>query len=230
MTNEITITPEAERQVEQAEALMRQAEHYAVTDAATYNMAGDELKRIKNQAKELDALRVSMTRPLDEAKKKIMDFFRRPAQLLADAESAIKRSMLTYQREEERKRREAEARAQEAARKEQERLRREAAKLEAKGKAEQAAAKIAIAESLPAAVVVAAPAPHVQGISTSTRWSAEVTDLVALARAVGAGEVPAMAIQANTTFLGQQARSLKGQLNYPGVRAVSEESLSARAG
>lgn len=83
-------------------------------------------------------------------------------------------------------------------------------------------------------VVTAAPAVEapakVSGISGRMTFSAEVTDLMELVKAVAAGTAPIEAIQADTKFLGAQARAFKkaGQL-YPGVMAVAERSISARA-
>ena len=58
-------------------------------------------------------------------------------------------------------------------------------------------------------------------------WSCNVTDLKALVEAVAKGRVPLMALQANTVFLGQQARSMKGELRYPGVVVWAEKSIAA---
>jgi hypothetical protein len=59
--------------------------------------------------------------------------------------------------------------------------------------------------------------------------SHEITDKMALAKAVVAGTVPLMALEVNTTFMGQQARSLKGELNYPGVRVFEEQGIASRS-
>jgi hypothetical protein len=61
-------------------------------------------------------------------------------------------------------------------------------------------------------------------------YSAEVTNLLELVQAVAAGQAPLEALQAETKFLGAQARAFKkaGQL-YPGVMAVAERSIAARA-
>jgi hypothetical protein len=57
-------------------------------------------------------------------------------------------------------------------------------------------------------------------------WTAQITDLMELVKAVAAGKVPITALQANTVFLGQQARSLKSLLNYPGVRVVNNPTTA----
>jgi hypothetical protein len=57
-----------------------------------------------------------------------------------------------------------------------------------------------------------------------------VENLMSLVQAVAAGKAPVEALQANTTFLGQQARAFKkaGEL-YPGVTVIAESALSVRA-
>ena len=65
------------------------------------------------------------------------------------------------------------------------------------------------------------------GISMRETWAAEVTDLMQLVRAVAAGTVPINALMANMVFLGQQARSLKQAMRYPGVRAYPHNNLAA---
>lgn len=106
-------------QTEQFEAL---ALTYKVASPVQYTDAGEQLKQIKAAMKRLDDLRKGMTRPIDAAKKAIMDFFRAPEDKLARAESGIKRAMLMYSEEQERIRREEQRKAEEAARKERERL------------------------------------------------------------------------------------------------------------
>lgn len=92
-------------------------------------LASDELGKVTKLRKELEEVRFSMTRPLDAAKKAIMDFFR-PADAFAEqAERAIKGEIARYSTEQERLRREAERKAELERQRlaaEQERLRREA--------------------------------------------------------------------------------------------------------
>jgi len=54
-----------------------------------------------------------------------------------------------------------------------------------------------------------------------TIWDAEVIDFKTLAKAAVDGKVSINALSPNTVFLGQQARSLKSTMNFPGVRAFS---------
>lgn len=117
------------RELAQATRIANSAHDLALTleidSPAALDIAGEELRRLVARKKEIEELRLSLTRPIDEAKKRIMDLFRAPTDRLAEAEGLLRKGIVTYQvkeREEaDRKRREAEA----AARAERERLERE---------------------------------------------------------------------------------------------------------
>jgi len=96
-------------------------------------------------------------------------------------------------------------------------------------KAEEEANKLAETEGIEnPPVIVQETVPKVQGISTRDNWSAVVVDLNELIKAIAKGKVPLMAINQNQTFLNQQARSLKDQLDYPGVKAVNNPTAAVR--
>lgn len=91
----------------------------------TLNIASTELRSIAERRKQMEELRLSLTRPLDESKRRIMDLFRVPTDRLLEAEGLLRKEVGDYQRQEreriERERQAAEARA----RAESERLERE---------------------------------------------------------------------------------------------------------
>lgn len=150
------------------------------------------------------------------------------------------------QRERDRLQAEA-AKQQEAARIAREKAEAEALRLEEQGKAERAAAvrdradekasaKESEAESLfmaaatmPTNPVVAMPAPKAKGISTSEIWSAQVTDKMALIKAIAAGQAPEDLVDINMPLANKLAKALKGGLCYPGLKAVRATSVAARA-
>ncbi len=166
-------------------------------------IAGDELREITARRKKIEDMRLSLTRPLDESKKRIMDLFRAPTERLEQAEALLRKGVLTYQQAERAKadqaRREADAKlaaeraaaeqaAREAARAEREAqaaARNAATEAERNAAAEAAAAaasaredaqaQIELAEIAPTAVI--AEAPKAEGIGTRQTWKAEVTDL-----------------------------------------------------
>lgn len=68
----------------------------AIANPQDFSIAGNDLTAIKTKYKELEELRKSMTKPLDESKKRIMDLFRKPLEVLETAEKAIKFALLSY--------------------------------------------------------------------------------------------------------------------------------------
>ncbi len=192
-----------------------------------FQTAGDELRAITKREKEIDELRLSLTRPIDESKRRIMDLFRTPLERLQEASGLLRRSMTAYQTAEREKadklRREAEAKAR-AEREEQERIRREAERVERQARedaealrraGDAAAAEAAEAEASRAAETaaeaqaqvdlaeIAPPSlpsvapPKATGISTRQNWKAEVIDLRELIIAAAAA-----ASIGDTTLLG----------------------------
>ena len=223
----LTPTPEAQALAQSASVLLNGARVFTINSPLDFEVAGADLRAIKAKGAELDAMRKRMTAPLDESKRAIMDFFRAPTSYLSEAEALIKRSMLGYSQEVERKRREEEAIAQEIVRKEQEKLRRQADAAAAKGREERAEELRFQADMVPVPIVVSPP-PKAAGISLREVWSAEIVDKMKLIKAVAEGRVPMDALQADMKFLNGAARSFKNALGYPGVRAVRTETMAAR--
>lgn len=219
----------AEKEVSQAIALYDGAKKIQVITADDYTNAGQILKEVKGKSKQLDELRKSMTRPLDDSKKKIMEFFRPAEEKLAEAARIISKPMIEWETQQERNRREAERIAQEEAQKraEEEALQL-AVEVEQSGDTELAEQIISQPVQVPV-VKIASAVPKTNGTFSRETWKAEVVDIKALASAVASGKVPAEALQANMPFLNQMARSFKGGLNYPGVRAIAEKSITSRA-
>lgn len=211
-----------------AENMLALAQSYAIDCTEMREAAGEDLKRVKALAKEVEEQRKDITGPLDLAKKRVMDLFRRPTEFLERAESTIKRACLAWDGEQDRKRREAEAEAARKADEERKRLAAEAAKQAAAGNTETAHA-ITQAAQMVAPIPVAIERPKIAGESTRDVWRAELTDLVALARAVGNGQASPECLLPNMPVLNGQARALKGSLQLPGVKAVCEKVLSSRA-
>lgn len=71
-----------------------------------YEDAASIFNKIKDKRKELNKKRKDITRPLDKTKKKIMDMFRKPINMLKEAEDSIEQGILEYDKEQEKKRKE----------------------------------------------------------------------------------------------------------------------------
>ena len=208
--------------------ILETAQSFVIDSPVMYEMAGEELKTIKAKYKELEDRRKAITQPMDKAKKEVMDLFRKPLEMLEQAEAVIKRTMLAYQTEQRRLQAEAQRKAEEAAAAERKRMEEQAKAAAQTGDTASAAALQAASDMVVAPTVKMEPA-KVAGISTTVRWSAEITDKVAFLQHALAHPEFMEAIDINMKPLNQMATALKDKLNIPGVRAVSNETLSARA-
>jgi len=214
----------------------------SVDSPEAYSRVGETLKAVKGLRGELETMCRPVINAHHQAHKLAMDEFKRGDVPLASAENNLKIALLTWDSEQEKKRRieqarlqkEAEDRAREESRKaeEERRLQEAVAAVEAgnKEEAEQIlAAPMVVPEVYVPPVVLATTTPKVEGISKRQVWKCDVTDKMVLIKAIAAGHVPLAAIEPNTVFLGQQARSLKSEMKYPGVRVWPEDSLAGRA-
>lgn len=201
---------------------------YDIYTATQYDEAVEFLRDIKGRKQDLEKQKKLITAPLRQAMNALLALFKEPEQHLNDAENGTKRAMVAYQKQ-LREAAEAEAaRRRDEAEKERKKLEARADKLEEKGKAEQAEALREQAETVQAPVVYAG-IPKSQGIQTRTYWRAEVTDLMALVKAVAAGEQPITYLEANQSTLNAAAKASKKSANIPGVRVYSEDGIAARA-
>lgn len=227
MTLQVTLLPETVTLIQQAEEIAA-TNGITIETAEDYRRAAGELQKVKGLFKSLDAARKQTLEPINSAKDEVMGFYKPMLERLTTTEGLIKGGMTKFDEEQDKARRIAEARAAEDARKEQEKLEAKAEKLAEKGKTEQAQAL-----QMQAASVVAAPVASVpiktDGISKRVNYSAEVNDLMALVKAVAAGEVPINAIQADGKFLNQMAKALKENFSYPGCSLKKESIVSAKA-
>lgn len=156
------------------------------------------------------------------------------ARKLVDAEKARLRAEQETHEAEQRKQREAAmeaAKAAQAATDEAERARLQRAAddaAQAALDAETAAQASKQMESFVNAPIIAPDIPKAAGTSKREIWSAEVTDLMVLVKAVAEGAAPISVLDANMKVLNGLAKSLRAELNIPGVKAVSKESMSVR--
>jgi hypothetical protein len=139
----------------------------------------------------------------------------------------LSRVRITYAEEQETKRRVEEARLAELQRKEAERLAKLAERAEAKGKSEKAEEWRVKAEETASIMPTVAPTiAKTEGIKTITRWKAEVVDLMALVKAVAAGQASTSFLEANLPQLNKQAVATRDTLKIAGIRFYSEKSES----
>ncbi|KKK58193.1 hypothetical protein LCGC14_3046890 [marine sediment metagenome] len=102
----------------QATELVQEANECRIIVPAHYEQVGQEVQRINGRMKDIEELRKSLTKPLDEVKARIMDLFRPILTSCQESVRILKAKMLTYQQEQETIRRQEEDRLREETRKE----------------------------------------------------------------------------------------------------------------
>lgn len=207
---------EAEKQ---AVLTLSQAQGLIIKNQEGYDVAGTLLGAIKGRIKALDTLRKSITKPLDEAKIKVMDMFRVPLDHYTKAEVVIKTGMTNYFEVQEKIRIEQQARLEREATKKAAELAAKAEVARANGK-EDKAEKYEEKAAEVVAPVLALRVEQVKGVHFIERWYAEVIDLKALSDDY---KLPDM------SKLNKVAQATKGTLTIAGVRFYSEKIVASRS-
>lgn len=232
-----------------AESSEQLAEAIVIDSQEMLDLAAETLVDIKTRIDELNERRLRITRPIDAAKKEVMDLFRPALERLEAVDKAIRQRVLAYTTEQERKRRAEREKLEAQQREEAARLQREADELQRQleqdrkdldeatlGERHQQLDEIrAQAETAEfAAPVPQTAAPKAAGLSTRDNWKHEVTNLrelvLGIADAVRAGDDSMLAyVQANGTAIGQTVKALKSRTRIPGVRVWNEGTLAVRS-
>lgn len=210
-------------QITEGNRLATTVKGLTITNNQEYLNSGEFLKRIKTVSKLIDDSRKELTRPLDEVKKRVMDFFKDPLEQLSAAETVLKRAMLGYQQEQERIRREEEQKAIARAKAEEERKRRaleeRAIKAEESGNTAKAELLRERADDVYVPAMATAPTlEKVKGISTKKVWKCRITD---------EAKIPREYLVINETMLNKMAQATQGKIPVPGVEFYQEDVLSA---
>jgi len=216
------INKEAEARANEAIQYVEEFGAIVIKTDEVYSASGEILKQIKQKKNILEEERKKMTVPLDDAKKAIMDFFRRPITMLENLEGNIKANMLAYYNEKEKARRAEEQRqrdiAAEEERKAKAKIDKEIAKAEAKGQDTTELEMKKESVYIPPAEV-AASTPKVAGVSARKVWTYKI---------VNRDLIPKEYMIPNEALLRSTATSTKGTMEVPGVVFYQESSMSAR--
>lgn len=211
---------------QRALTLPEKARAIAVEDDASYQLAGGVLLQIKEFRKEINDTFDPIIAKAYAAHKEAKAQKTKVEAPLIEAEGILKPAMATYTTEQERKAREELLRLEAEARKraEDEVL---AAAAQAERDGDRDTAEAIISSPVEVAPIVQNPAtPKVNGVSYRDNWTAQVTSLFALVKAIAAGQQPISLVMANLPALNLQAKSLKGEMNIPGVKSVCEKIVA----
>jgi hypothetical protein len=215
--NILELQPEQQLIVKKAEDISTKLSTFKITTQEEYNISGEHLKSIKSAYKQIEDLRLSMTRPLDDSKARIMDFFRIPLNVLTNAEGVLKKGILMYQRAQEAIRIEQEKKLQAEA----EKKRQEALEKAEKARAEGKDAKAEKYEDKANNIIAPTLAPTIQkvsGVSTKMIWKFEVIDETL---------IPREYLTPDLVKIGKVVRATGNTLPIPGIRIFPEETISA---
>lgn len=199
-----------------------------IQDEATFKQAAEYVVTLKGAIKKWD----SIIGPMCDAARKS---WQEANALRSKVEDPLKNAianiltprMSSFRQAQERRRQAEEDRlAAEAKKRAEDEALENAQELHNAGFAKEAEAMIA------APVAVATPvvpkAEKVAGLSERQIWSAEVVSKMGLVKAVAAGTVPLVALDANMPFLNSQAKSMKAEMHIPGVKATPRTSFAGQ--
>lgn len=210
------------------ELFTQEADSVVVKSHDDYESAGSILKKIKDKSRDLEALRKTITSPLDTAKKAVMDLFRKPQDALESAERKIKSAMVTYVNEEDRKKREAQRKLDEEARRKEEA---ERAKLEKKAVKAEEKGDAALAEELRdqkqdvyvPATQIAVEQPKADGVKMREDYDFIIINELEIPRAMNGMRL----LVPDEKVIRQLVKSSKGTVQIPGVRIIKKKIVAA---
>ena len=222
--------PKASVLTQSADRVLAVAKAIVVDSPEMAEIAATELVSIKARAKELDEERKRITKPMDDAKKAVIDVYKPAIEKLGQAETALKTSILAYQKEQQRIADLAAAEEARKAREEAEKLRAKAEKMEAKGKTEDADALRNVAAMTVAAPVTVAAPTKLAGVSSRKVWKANVTDRSAAIKALAENPAYQHLLTIDEAALNKLAAAMKNPNSpIPGVVFYEDSVMSARA-
>ena len=222
--------PKASVLTQSAERVLAVAKAIKVDSPEMAEIAAAELVNIKARVKDLDEERKRITKPMDDAKKAVMDIYKPAIERLGQAETALKDAISNYQKEQRRLADLAAAEAARKAREEAQKLAAKAEKLEAKGKTEDAEAMRNVAAMTVAAPVTVAAPTKLAGVSLRKTWKASVTDRAAAIKAMADNPAYQHLLTIDESALNKLAAAMKNP-NCPiaGVVFYEDSVISARA-
>lgn len=219
MATEVAALPEVRAVMSVVDDIERRLAHYTVTTAEQFQAGAAELAEVKAAQKRLDWTRVSITAPMNQALKAVLDLFRAPGDRLAAIERKIKQELAIYSDTQAALARAEQAAADDRAAKERAKLEEKAAKAAAAGKEAQAAELATRAELVAAPMVSRAP-PKVAGLVARKVHKFEVIDPQL---------VPREYLSVDESKIRRVVNALGTSAVIAGVRVWTEQSYASRA-
>ena len=189
-----------------------------IKDQASYENVADIRKTVNAKVKELDKERKEITVPLDAAKKKVLELFKKPQDICKKILQTCDVMMIAYTDIQERKRKEEQDRLDRIAEKKRQELEAKAESKRAEGQEDKADRY----EEKATEVLTPVAAPRVDkpaGVHYTERWYGEVKDLKAL---------PDEYKIADESKINKVIQATKGTLPIPGVRVFSKKIVNSR--
>lgn len=122
------IPQEAQKEISTVDEFIKSSNIAKIENQENYNQINETTKDIRKRRKNLEEMRFSITKPLEESKKKIIALFKAPIEKLQKFEQGLLRLQSSYMQDQEQIRLEEQRRKDEEARKERERIEAQARK------------------------------------------------------------------------------------------------------
>ena len=222
-TLQISVNDKAVAYIEEAAGIANNVRSLSIKNDQEYLNSGEFLKKIKSYSKYIDDERKSITKPLDEIKKRVMIFFKEPLDDLNSAENIFKKAILDYKAEKERKQIEAEKKAVEIAIKKEDSIK---AKLDERAKkAEKNGNELMASQLREQKEAVYIPSflktqsdITIKGISTKKMWRYRIIDETL---------IPRNYMEVNEKMIYKMLQATQGLVPIPGVEFYQDEVVSA---
>lgn len=220
LINQEQIEKTVSQEKKSAEVFLDSVKKAEVKTSEDYERAGDAVQMLNGKLKELEDTRKEITRPLDQAKKRIMVLFCGPIDTYKEAINIIKGNMVVYYQKLEAEARKREQEQRLKAERERKRLEKEAKKEKDKGNLAEAQAlqeEAILVEQMSGPVGISTP--KVEGVSTRYVWDVEVKNVSVL---------PKEYILPDMAKLRRIAQASDGSAKVPGVVFKKRVIVAAR--
>lgn len=233
----------AKNATKEADGLLELAQEFEIDCIEMATIADEELATIKGKIKELDEKRFAITRPMDEAKKRVMELFAPATARLIQAEAHLKNLLIGWNNKEKLRLAEEQRVAAENQRKvaadaeaEAEKLRRQAIQADVAGDTEtavqlmeQAEMQSQVAENIQYMAPIVGSATKLGNSSVRSNWKAQMTDKMLLIKAIAAGTASVDLVEFAQSVADKRAKALKKEFVVPGIRVYEEDIVASRA-